>query len=209
MESVLQHMNKLTKFKLNILPKIVLAALIGLGILSLSVAFRPEQFQTKSFKVTSSTLAPSPNNKEVFEKPTPKPISKVVIFAPKPTPKAEPTPLPTASPNNFLQASEKAVSDYKINVSIAGTSGFELSITEGANHCDVLSKALSQGKISSLSMKFDDNLKTYAIYQINGIGKENSVWWVYEVNGQSPSQGCSYIKVNNGDKVEWKYLGNI
>jgi len=201
-------MNKLAKFNLNILSKIALAIFIGLGILSLSLALKPEPVQTKSFKTISSTPTPSPINKEVVEKPIYKPTSKPEIFTPKPTPKVEPASSPTASSNNFLQASEKAVSDYKINVSITGISGFELSIAQGANHCDVLSTALSQGKISSLNMKYDENLKTYAIYQINGLGKENSVWWVYEVNGQSPSQGCSYIKVNNGDKIEWKYIGS-
>ena len=207
MENVLQHMNKLAKYKLNIF-KILLVTLIGLGILSLFVALKPEPVQTKSFKITTSTSTPSPYAQEISEKPTPKSTFKSLIFTPSPTPKVEQTPFPTTSPNNFLPASEIVVSEDKINVSITGISSFDLSITQGANHCDVLSKALSQGKISSLNMKYDDNLKTYAIYQINGLGKDNSVWWVYEVNGKSPSQGCSLVKVNNGDKIEWKYIGS-
>jgi hypothetical protein len=57
-------------------------------------------------------------------------------------------------------------------------------------------------------MRYDNNLGTNAVYQINGIGKDNAVWWVYKVNGQSPNQGCNFIKVNDGDKAEWSYLGN-
>jgi len=39
-------------------------------------------------------------------------------------------------------------------------------------------------------------------------GKETSVWWTYTVNGQSPDQGCSFIKTKNNDSVEWKYIGS-
>ena len=56
-------------------------------------------------------------------------------------------------------------------------------------------------------MKFDSSLGTNGVYQINGIGKENTIWWVYTVNGKSPTQGCSYIKVNNNDVVVWEYQG--
>lgn len=57
-------------------------------------------------------------------------------------------------------------------------------------------------------MRYNNDLGSYGVYQINGIGKDNAIWWTYTVNGQSPSQGCSYIKANNNDKVEWKYIGS-
>jgi hypothetical protein len=57
-------------------------------------------------------------------------------------------------------------------------------------------------------MRYNADYGTNAVYQINGIGKENAVWWGFKVNGQSPTQGCSYIKVNNGDNVLWEYAGN-
>jgi len=106
-----------------------------------------------------------------------------------------PTPLPTTQ---IIQA----------NLSVNGSSGFTVSVAEGSNQCDVLSKALADGKISSLNMRYDSNFETFAVYQINGLGKENSVWWTYLVNGQSPNQGCSFMKVKNNDSVEWKYIGS-
>ncbi len=95
----------------------------------------------------------------------------------------------------------------KVNLSLKGGSNFEVNIPNGANQCDVLTMALEQGKILSLNMRYDNSIKSNAVYQINGIGKENSVWWVYKVNGESPSQGCSYTGADNGDNVLWEYIG--
>lgn len=97
---------------------------------------------------------------------------------------------------------------YKINVSIVNSSSFVVAVPESASHCDVLTYALNDGKLSSLNMRYDSTMETYAVYQINGIGKENSVWWTYKVNGQSPNQGCSYIKANDNDSVIWEYIGS-
>ncbi len=112
------------------------------------------------------------------------------------------SPTPTSAPA-AVNASEN-----KVTVSINGDSGFEVKVSSGANQCDVLSKSLDQGKIQSLNMRYDNSLGSNAIYQINGIGKDNSVWWTYKVNGQAPSQGCSKVGANNGDNVEWKYIGS-
>jgi hypothetical protein len=84
----------------------------------------------------------------------------------------------------------------------------DVKIPEGANQCDVLSNALSQGKIQSLNMRYDNSLGSNAVYQINGQGQANSVWWTYKVNGQAPAQGCSYVKAQDGDNIEWKYIGS-
>ena len=130
---------------------------------------------------------------------------------------ATPTPfIPTVTP---VQAQNSAVSTptvaptsapqgLQVSLIINGSSVGTVDVSAGANQCDVLSSALSQGKIQSLNMRYDSDLGTNAVYQINGIGKDNAVWWVYKVNGQSPNQGCSFIKVNNGDNAEWSYLGN-
>lgn len=115
----------------------------------------------------------------------------------------------TATSNSQQNSISKTNPDEKkINLSLNGGAGFEVKISDSANQCDVLSNALQQGKIQSLNMRYDNSLGSNAVYQINGIGKENSVWWTYKVNGQSPSQGCSYIKASSGDNIEWKYIGS-
>jgi hypothetical protein len=113
-------------------------------------------------------------------------------------PTATAVPQPTSAP---------AVKTFQVNLKINGSSVGNVDMQEGNNQCDVLSRAKDQGKISSLTMRYINDLGTYGVYQINGIGQENTVWWVYKINGQSPSQGCSYIKANSGDSVEWEYKG--
>ncbi len=110
------------------------------------------------------------------------------------------------TPTNIPPTS--APQGLKVLLSINGSSVGTIDLSAGANQCDVLSQALSQGKIQSLNMRYNNDMGTNAVYQINGVGKENAVWWGFKVNGQSPSQGCSYIKVNDGDSVLWEYVGN-
>lgn len=143
---------------------------------------------------SSPTLAPLTQAKILVPTPTPQPTPMSAVL-PTVTPTATPTPVP-------------AVQTMQVNLVINGGGNLTINVDPGNNQCDVLSKASEQGKISSLNMRYDNNLGTNAVYQINGIGKENSVWWTYKVNGVSPSQGCSYLKVNNGDKIEWSYLGS-
>ena len=76
------------------------------------------------------------------------------------------------------------------------------------NHCQVLEAALAQGKLSSLNLKFFPSLSSYAVYQINGLGDTNQVWWTYSVNGQQPPYGCSQVMVNQGDVIHWTYAGS-
>ena len=108
------------------------------------------------------------------------------------------TPVPTSIP---------AKQTFQVSLSINGSSVGTVDMEEGNNQCDVLSHAKDQGKISSLLMKYDNSLGTNGVYQINGVGKENVVWWVYKVNGTSPTQGCSFIKANSGENIEWEYKG--
>lgn len=117
---------------------------------------------------------------------------------------------PSPSPIQLIQPAptDLTVNGHKISLTINGSSVGSFNIPQGSNQCDVLSHALSQGKIQSLNMRYNNDMGTNAVYQINGVGKENAVWWTFKVNGQSPSQGCSYIKVGNDDKVEWSYLGS-
>ena len=150
--------------------------------------------------------------------PSPSPIVEYSVKTLGIQTKSTPTPSPTitASENIVMVNSSTptttpqpaVISGFEVKLSINGNSSFPVSLQSRANQCDVLSKALEQGKISSLNMKYDETYKTYGVYQINGIGKENSVWWVYMINSQSASQGCSYIKANNGDNIEWKYIGS-
>ena len=145
------------------------------------------------------TANPSPTPTQT---PKTKPLNKITPFA---TATPKPTPQPTAISNN----SETVIPQMnQVSVSINDLPEFNVLVSEETNQCDVLNKALSDGKISSLNLKYDPNFKTFAVYQINGIGKENSVWWTYKINGQSPNQGCSFIKAKKQDHVEWKYIGS-
>lgn len=96
----------------------------------------------------------------------------------------------------------------KVALSINGSPVGQIDMTSDQNHCDVLTQALEQKKIKSLDMRYNKDFKTSVVYLINGIGKKDSVWWGFKVNGKSPDQGCSYIKVKNGDISDWSYLGN-
>jgi len=127
------------------------------------------------------------------------------------------TSMPTNAAQNPLANSEqvtstpmptRAVSTFRVSLKINGSAVGDVELQESSNQCDVLSKAKDQGKISQLLMKYESSLGTNGIYQINGQGSENVVWWTYKVNGTAPAQGCSYIKANSGDNVEWEYKGN-
>lgn len=206
-------MSILNQEKFNLLRnRVIFSALILVGVLSLIMAFKPEPARIKA----QIQYLPTPTP---FISPSPKatPIASIlkrailnlatkVQASPDPTyiSAASPTPNPSVSQSEQKADSKK----LQVNILINNNTEFSVLLEPGSNQCDVLSKALEQGKISSLNMRYDDNLKTYAIYQINGLGKENSVWWVYEVNGQSPSQGCSYIKASEGDQIKWRYIGS-
>ncbi|HSA83472.1 MAG TPA: DUF4430 domain-containing protein, partial [Patescibacteria group bacterium] len=94
---------------------------------------------------------------------------------------------------------------FTVSLSVNGSGVGNVTLEEGANQCDVLTKALEQGKISQLLIRYVSSLGTNGVYQINGIGKDNAVWWVYTVNGTSPTQGCSFVSAQSGDTVAWEY----
>jgi hypothetical protein len=152
------------------------------------------------------TLVPLPTKKII--EPTTKLESKkslgtVIIATPNPT-----GTIASTTTNQNSSSTNNQQNSIKVNLSINDGSSFSVEIPSGSNQCDVLTKAKSDGKISSLNMKYISDMGSYGIYQINGIGKENQVWWVYKVNGQSPSQGCDHVKANNNDSISWKYLGS-
>lgn len=92
------------------------------------------------------------------------------------------------------------------SLSINGQHVGNLSVKDGTNHCDFLRQALNKGLINQLKLEYNSSFKSYGVYQINGQGDPNIVWWVYEVNEKSPPTGCSGRVVKNGDSINWKYL---
>ncbi len=187
---------------------------IVIGLLLLGLVF----LLLGIFSPSGSTLGVQ-TKKTVVNKVSPTPFAAptTVVVAIKTQEKVVATPVPTNVPAQAASATTATTptntpapqeATRQVNLSINGSGVGSVTVNEGANHCDVLSKALEQGKISSLNMKFDENYGSYGVYQINGIGKDNAVWWVYKVNGASPSQGCSHVKVNNGETAEWEYKGS-
>jgi hypothetical protein len=137
-----------------------------------------------------------------------------------PTSKAESTPQPTpqkASPPKKSSTSSPTpsptptstpvVQEITVEMSIDGVGSFSLSLQTGKNHCELLNHALSENKISSLNMKHNPSLGSYGVYQINGLGQEGQVWWVYEINQKKVAYGCSQVQAKDGDSIEWKYIG--
>ncbi len=202
---------------------IIVAALIFAGSVSFVLAQftspkKPDTTASKPTVVKKPSLTPSPtqaeNNLSINQAAQAPKVAAAQLY-PNPTTSTN-TSQPGVNSNISVAQSSNSqptippfanVSENKVSVSINGTSGFEVKVSVGSNQCDVLSKAAQEGKIS-LNMRYDNNLGSNAVYQINGVGRDNSVWWTYTVNGQSPSQGCSFVKANNNDNVEWKYIGS-
>ena len=82
-----------------------------------------------------------------------------------------------------------------------------VSLPAGSDHCEVLKKALDEGKLKDLDMRYQEKYQTNGVYVINGLGKTDSPWWVYKINGSDAPAGCSQVKVNQGDKILWEYIG--
>jgi hypothetical protein len=114
---------------------------------------------------------------------------------------------PAASaPNN--KAAPTASTPASISVALSVNGGYKgsVSLVAGNTQCDVLTKALAVGIISSLDMRYSEQYKTQAVYVIDGIGDPGAVWWTYKVNGKSPPYGCSGTPAHNGDSVNWQYV---
>lgn len=202
---------KLTYYLISL--TIIFAALFLAGSVSFILALN-NQTTPVSTPTPQISLASSPSSS-----PSP---SLIPTSQSKTTIKPSPTPIPISTPSAVSSATPTSASNqpapapqtFQISLTVTREQGgqviiptTQVSVPEGVNQCDVLSKALEQGKISQLNMKYNPSLKSYGVYQINGVGKENDVWWVYTVNGQSPA-GCSFVKANNGDNIEWRYVGS-
>lgn len=123
----------------------------------------------------------------------------------KPAPKTQTNTPQTQSANNQNPPAsdpDTLTVSLKINNQTAGS----VSVPPGSNQCDVLAKALEQGVIQSLNMRWDADKQTYGVYQINDVGNPEKVTWVYEVNDTSPFKGCSHIAANANDIIHWKHL---
>ena len=164
---------------------------------------------------TTKTVTQAVDGKKTQPTPTPSVVTTPTAF---PTNKPEedddvtPTPqtvqitivvTPTPSQNSQT-TSDKAT----IHVAIDSGGSFDITLNKGSNQCDVLNQSLSDKKISNLVMKYDNSLDSYGVYVINSLGKDNAVWWTYEVNGKSPNMGCNHVAANHGDSVLWKYIGS-
>ena len=155
---------------------------------------------------------------------TPSSRKQTAILPKKPIASVTPTPSILGETNNTLEPlqpsvtaptptpvvpSPQPVEEIKLQVFVSVDQGAEFSVQlpTGKNQCDVLSQALAEGKISSLTMKYFESFGSQGVYVINGLGNENQVWWTYVVNGKSPSTGCSQQSVSNNDHVNWIYVG--
>ena len=115
---------------------------------------------------------------------------------------------PATSAPNSTAAQSTPASNSQVTATLMVNSTVQgvVKLAAGSNQCDVLSQALADGVISQLTMKYDSRYKSHGVYQINGQGDANSVWWVYEVNNQKVPRGCDGVTVHDGDTANWKYI---
>lgn len=119
--------------------------------------------------------------------------------------------LPSQKPvaESPVQNTESVTVDLAIKTpnSASDSASVKVELPSGSDHCEVLKKALEQGRIKDLDMRYQEKYQTNGVYVINGIGKTDSPWWVYKINGADAPSGCSQIKVAPGDKILWEYIG--
>lgn len=193
---------------------LIIAAFCCFIIAGATILFFPQTQQSAVKGITQKVLSTVTNTPTQTVNPTEGIQEKTSVNKLSPT-QIVPTQSNTNHPQQNTSPTSQQVTENKTNapqtvqvkLTINGSLVGTVEIPQDANQCDILSRAKDQGKITSLLMKYDNSLGTNGVYQINGVGKENTLWWVYKVNGQSPSQGCSYIKANNGDAVVWEYKG--
>lgn len=167
---------------------------------------------TPSVSATPLVLGSSITEKKKIVVPSPLPSNVPSSFENSTANNTENTqqPTPTQTPSESITPqSTPTPQQLKLltYVSIDGAGEFSIELEQGKNHCDVLSQAKNEGKLSSLTMKFFAGFSSNAVYEINGLGDESQVWWTYEVNGKSPPYGCSQQQVQNNDHVKWIYVG--
>lgn len=119
---------------------------------------------------------------------------------------SQPRPGSTSNPASGGAAPQPQAA-VSVNVTVLGSTSFSLSLPASSNQCDVLTNGLNSGKLAQLNMRYNSGYGSYGVYQINGIGKTDQVWWTFRVNGVSPAKGCSYVPVKNYDQIVWEYVG--
>ena len=203
----------------------LLIVLIGLTLTGaftygLSLVLPPlESSPVKSISLSETDPTPTPapqdsklDSASITITPTPTPttlsandtnITPQITPSSTPIPTNPPTPTPTTPPTTTPAPTTR----LKLTLQIDNDPPFDLEVDSPKNHCQVLEAALAQGKLSSLNLKFFPSLSSYAVYQINGLGDTNQVWWTYSVNGQQPPYGCSQVMANQGDVIHWTYAG--
>lgn len=194
--------------------------LTGAFTYGLSLVLPPlESNPVKSISLTETDPTPTPAPQDskldpdsITITPTPTPTTLSANDT-KPTSQITPssTPIPTNLPSptsTTPPATTPAPTTHlQLTLQIDNDPPFNLELDSPKNHCQVLEAALAQGRLSSLNLKFFPSLSSYAVYQINGLGDTNQVWWTYSVNGQQPPYGCSQVMVNQGDVIHWTYAG--
>ncbi len=63
-----------------------------------------------------------------------------------------------------------------------------------------------------MASRYTPLYKSYYVEGINQLyefdcGKNSG--WMYSVNGKYPNYGCSSYKLEDGDKIEWRYTCNL
>ena len=157
--------------------------------------------QDSKLDSASITIAPTPTPTTLSANDT-KPTSQI-------TPSSTPIPTNLPSPTSTTPPTTTPAPTARLQLTllIDNDPPFTVEVDSPKNHCQVLEAALAQGKLSSLNLKFFPSLSSYAVYQINGLGDTNQLWWTYSVNGQQPPYGCSQVMVNQGDVIHWTYAG--
>jgi hypothetical protein len=110
-----------------------------------------------------------------------------------------------SSANNQPPGSPAQSTPISVALSVNGSAKGQVALASGSNQCDVLSQALAEGLISSLTMRYNSYLKTQGVYVIDGIGDPENIRWTYTVNGADPHFGCSLVTAHNADSVSWQY----
>lgn len=153
-----------------------------------SITVTPAPHQTASQATTQNSNSPT-------NTPT---QSTTVASQQSQTTNPTATPVPTAQP-----APTTAANTVSMQIQDpAGTSTFTVTLNSGANACDILQEAKSEGKINSVT--FDDSymstLHSRYVTEINGYQKN----WTFTVNGSSPN-GCSLSNPKPNDSIIWKF----
>ena len=87
----------------------------------------------------------------------------------------------------------------------------EVRCNEGESVFNVLLREMKKNKIHMEFVKTPVYKSAYVegianIYEFD-FGEQSG--WIYKVNGEVPSYGCSRYKLKKGDKIEWVYTCNL